>query len=241
MSERVEMDGGRIVLYQGDALAVLPSLASGSVDAVVADPPFGIGFKYAAHDDTSEGYGAWLWSVLSECERCLKPGGPVFVWQAMPNVRHFAEWFPRDYRIFAAAKNFVQMRPTPMQYAWDPVVVWWKEGGKPYTTGNGNRDFHVADTASRVSNKRNIERRHPCPRPLDQVSLVVEQWCPPNGVVLDPFLGSGTTPLACYRADRRFIGCEIDPDYFCIACQRLEKATSDGPLFAQRTLPEASA
>ena len=117
-----EREGVR--LFCGDCLEILPQLPDGCVDAVVTDPPYGIGFKYESHDDTPAGYGRWLWSILESAERLCRPGSPVFVWQAMLNVRRLAEWFPREWRLFAAAKNFVQMRPCAMQYAYDPVVVW---------------------------------------------------------------------------------------------------------------------
>lgn len=214
---------GSATLYLGDCRDVLPTI--GSIDAVVTDPPFGIGFKYATHDDRPEayegGYGAWLWSILEAAEAKCAPGSPLFVWQASLNIRRFSEWFPRDYRLFVAAKNFVQMRETAMQYTYDPVIAWWTPGAKPWTDGTANRDFHVANTAPLVARPENIEREHPCPRPIDQISHVVDQWCKPDSVVLDPFLGSGTTAVACMKLGRRFVGIEKDPAYFDIACRRL--------------------
>lgn len=212
-------------IVQGDCLEVLRTLPAGSVDAVVTDPPYGIGFKYASHDDTPEGYGEWLWSVLVECERLCKPGSPVFVWQAMSNVRRFAEWFPRDFRLFAAAKNFVQIRPTPMQYAYDPVVVWWTEGERWFAeTGAVPRDFHIANSAAAVSNTKALWRRHPCPRPVDQLRYVVRGWCRPGGVVLDPFGGSGTTAVACVAEARLCVTFEKEPDYCDIIRARVAEA-----------------
>ena len=205
----------------GDCLSILPTLAAGSVDAVVTDPPYGIGFEYNKHDDTPENYGPWLWSVIEMAERVCKPGSPVFVWQAMLNVRKFAEWFPREWRLFAACKNFVQMRPTPMQYAFDPVVVWWTPG-KPWAAGTASRDWFVGNTSP--SSRQDYVTGHPCPRPLDQVVKIVEQWVPPGGTVLDPFCGSGTTGVACRKLGRKFIGIEIDEGYATIARRRIADA-----------------
>ena len=226
---------GDCVLYQGDCLEIMPLL--GKVDAVVTDPPYGIGFKYASHDDTSDGYGEWLWSVLEAAEKLCSPGSPVFVWQAMLNVRRFTEWFPREWRLFAAAKNFVQMRPTAMQYSYDPVVVWWVDGEKPWSLGTKSRDFHIANTASVISTPDNIENGHPCPRPLDQMLHVVSQWVRPDSVCLDPFMGSGTTLVACAKLGRKCIGIEIDTDYFEIACRRVEEAYRQPDMFIEMPKP----
>lgn len=218
-------------LHLGDCLEYLRTLPDDSVDAVVTDPPFGIGFKYDKHDDTENGYGEWIWSIMLECERIAKPGSPLFVWQAMLNVTNFSKWFPRPWRLFAACKNFVQMRPCAMQYAFDPVVVWWKPGEKPWSLGTASRDFHVADTTPHGRKKHNDSvEGHPCPRPSHQVGHIIEQWARPGGVVLDPFAGSGTTGVAALRMGRNFIGCEISPEYHAIATRRLQEAENN--LFA---------
>jgi site-specific DNA-methyltransferase (adenine-specific) len=233
---------GNARLILGDAREVVPAL--GAIDAVITDPPFGIGFKYASHDDRPEayeqfgGYGAWLWGILEAAEAKCRPGSPLFVWQASPNIRHFQEWFPRDWRLFVAAKNFVQMRPTAMQYAYDPVVAWWTPGAKPWAQGTASRDFHIANTAPVIATPENIEKGHPCPRPVDQISHVVDQWCKPGGVVLDPFLGSGTTAVSCMKLGRQFVGIEKDPDYFEIAYRRLTIERRQTDLFVTPATPQ---
>ena len=234
MSIRTETIGDA-TLYLGDCRDILPTL--GKVDAVVTDPPYGVGFRYASHDDRPDayegGYGSWLWAILETAEGLVSDGGPLFVWQAGPHIRRFAEWFPRDWRLYIAAKNFVQMRPTAMQHAYDPVIVWWKAGGKPWSAGTATRDFHIANTAPVVASPENLEKGHPCPRPLDQVRHIVDQWTPPGTCVLDPFMGSGTTLVACAKLGRKGIGIELDPDYFEIACRRVEEAYRQPRLFEE--------
>ena len=217
-------------LILGDCREILPTLAK--VDAVVTDPPYGIGFNYASHDDTPEGYGPWLWSIIEKCESLCTDGAPLFVFQAMPNVRRFGEWFPRDWRIYAAAKNFVQMRSIAMQYAFDPVVCWWTKG-QPWCAGTRNRDFYIADTAGVIANRENFQKGHPCPRPLDQMTRLIEQWVRPQATALDPFMGSGTTGVACMNLGRKFVGIEIDPGYFDIACRRIEQVYRQPRLFGE--------
>ena len=218
-----------IDLRLGDCLEIMKTLPDNSVDAVVTDPPYGIGFKYNAYDDTPEGYGAWLWSVIELAESKCTPGSPVFVWQAMLNARHFAEWFPRDWRIFAACKNFVQMRKVAMQYAFDPVLVWWTEGDR-YSEGTLSRDWHIGNTANTLNRGSGDAQGHPCARPLNQMMHIVNQWVRPGGTVLDCFAGSGTTGVACIKTGRNFIGIEIDPTYFAMAEKRIREAMMQPPL-----------
>ena len=69
-----------------------------------------------------------------------------------------------------------------------------------------------------------LSLEHPCPRPLGQVQHIIEQWVRPGAIVLDPFMGSGTTGVACVKTGRNFIGIEIDPDYYAIAEKRIAEA-----------------
>ncbi len=212
-------------LYLGDCLDVMREMEAGSVDAVITDPPYGIDFKYSQHDDTPKGYGKWLWGALKMAEKLATDGTPFFVFQAMPNCRNFTKWFPRDYRIYAACKNFVQMRPTAMQYAYDPVIVWWKDGEK-YAAGTASRDWYIGNTSPSSRVGLNSVEGHPCPRPLDQMRQIIEQWVKPGGTCFDLFMGSGTTGVACMQLGRRFVGVEIDPGYFAIAEKRIRQAAA---------------
>jgi DNA modification methylase len=220
---------GNATLYLGDCLDILPTLPK--VDAVITDPPFGVGFKYESHDDSPDGYIEWLWPLIEQAEALCHPGSPVFVWQSGVNLRKAAEWFPRDWRLFVAAKNFVQMRPTAMQWSFDPVICWWIEGAKPWSAGTASRDFVIANTAPVVASPENIEKGHPCPRPLDLLAHIVTQWVKPDATMLDPFMGSGTAGVAAAMHGRRFVGIEKEPKYFDIACRRIDEAQKQAALF----------
>jgi DNA modification methylase len=79
---------------------------------------------------------------------------------------------------------------------------------------------------------------HPCPKPLPWMRWLVELASVPGETVLDPFMGSGTTGVACVERGRRFVGIEIDPGYFRLACQRLAQAAAQGQLFATTRRPQ---
>jgi DNA modification methylase len=153
----------------------------------------------------------------------------------MPNCTYFSTWFPRKYRIYAACKNFVQMRPTAMQYSYDPVICWWKDGDR-WAAGTASRDFYVANTSPSSHVGLNNVEGHPCPRPLDQMRQLVEQWVMPGGIVLDPFAGSCTTGVACIQTGRKFIGIEKDEKYFEIAAMRMEQASIRDEEYVQRMM-----
>lgn len=212
----------------GDCLEGMKELPDECVDAVVTDPPYGIGFNYnthgrahktvrkAAYTDTTtpEAYWAWLEPRYREMRRVLKPGGFFAIWQSGRKevFSHFWEWFGPDIYIYASCKNFSRIYPTPINQAWDPIICFYKPGAdplRPTTTRFGGRDFFVADTAS---NKQK-PYEHPCPRPLDQVRKLLHDFVLPGGIVLDPFLGAGTLLRATRMTGRIGLGFEIDETY----------------------------
>jgi DNA modification methylase len=218
-------------VIEGDCLEVMRGMADASVDAVITDPPYGIGFDYdGKREDTNtpETYWTWLRPRYEEMLRIVRPGGFVAVWQAQLNFRHFWHWFGDDIHIYCAAKNFVQLRKTPINYGYDPVVMRYDKRGPALRPLAPKRsiDFFVANTATVISQAKARQWWHPCPRPLDQMQIVAENFALPGGTVLDPFCGSGTTGVACINTGRHFIGIEKEPQYVAIARRRLTDAAA---------------
>jgi DNA modification methylase len=198
------------------------------VDAVITDPPYGVGFKYESHNDDPSTYPDMMRDVIAHVER-LRGDGPAVFWQGMLNADRWHEWFPKGFRLFAACKGFVQYRPTPVQFSWDPVVFW----GTPKTAPTVERkDFHLQALAPFGAGRQRVD--HPCPRPFEQVEYVVETFTCDGDSVLDPFMGSGTTGVACAKLGRKFIGIEIEPKYFDIACRRIEQAYKQPDFFVKQ-------
>lgn len=217
-----------VQLHLGDCLEVMRSMPDKSVDAVITDPPYGIGFGYRSgreETDSPDDYWKFLSPIYNEIERILRPGGFLAIWQANKYFSYFWKWFGNDIRIYAGCKNFVQLRKTPINYGFDPIVIKYKTGAplrpeKP----RRNLDYFVANTAKWVTQTDSLARQHPCPRPIDQVQELVENFVLEDGTVLDCFAGSGTTGVACVQTGRNFIGIEIDPTYFAIAERRIKEA-----------------
>jgi site-specific DNA-methyltransferase (adenine-specific) len=235
-------DDGRASLYAGDALAVLSSLPSSSVDAVITDPPYSSGgmtrgdrmgstsAKYHAggglpgfagdnRDQRSWAHWCALW--LGEALRVTRPGGVVVM---------FADW-----RQLPAASDAIQAGG----WVWRGIVPWAKPGARPQqgrftnaceyaiwgsagpmpADGDCLPGWHVA-AAPR-------DREHPAQKPIDVMRQLV-RICPPGGVVLDPFAGSGTTGVAALMEGRRFCGGEISGHYLEVGRRRIAAAGDGG-------------
>jgi site-specific DNA-methyltransferase (adenine-specific) len=210
-------DHAGITLYHADCRDVLPSLRA---DALVSDPPFGINWSRATWADGVGDYPD-LMRWLVEQASSVVPTGWCFVFQAMPNVARFHEWFPDGWRLFAACKNFAQIRPTGVWHSWDPVVF-WRNGpssgpSSGPNSGHVNRDYFVGNVAGVFGERID----HPCPKPLDTMKHIIGLAAPLSGVVVDPFAGSGTTLVAAKDMGRRAIGIEIEERYCEIAAKRL--------------------
>ncbi len=206
---------GNAELYLGDCLEILPTLDK--VDAVVTDPPYGI--KEAAGKNKSrtklaiaKDYGADSWDdEIKQIEV-----------NAARNIS-------KQQIIFGG--NYYELPPSNCWLVWD------KE--------NGNNDF--ADCELAWTNLTTAVRRikymwngvlrannelrgdHPTQKPIGVMEWAVNFT---KGDVLDPFMGSGTTGVACMNLGRKFIGIEIEPKYFDIACERIEQAQKQQRLFA---------
>jgi len=213
---------GAATLYLGDCREILPTL--GRVDAVVTDPPWNMDFFIDDHKPWAE-YTEWLGS-LDKLYNDLKPSAKIVFLssKSIPFVAHIFEgWQP-----FVAVKNFSQMSKSKdtIPNAFD--IGFAKISG--VYSGKG-RNWFLCNTAGMLSDRTG----HPTPRTVDAMMQSLE-WIDCE-TILDPFMGSGTTGVACAKLGRKFIGIEIDPGYFDIACRRIEAAYKQPDLFIEKPAP----
>lgn len=248
---RVEVIGDA-TLYLGDSLSVLRDLAPGTVDAVITDPPYSSGgafrgdramdtkSKYLSsgssnHEKTSDFGGDnrdqrsfHFWSTLwsSAALAACKPGAPAL--------------FFTDWRQLPISTDYLQSGG----WVWRGVVPWAKKTARPQMGRfSAQCEYVVWGSAGPMATERGVgclpgfydyayptDREHVTQKPLDLMFDMVE-ICPAGGVVLDPFMGSGTTGVACVQTGRPFIGCEQSEEYFAVACRRIEQAYKQRPLF----------
>ena len=205
---------GNATLYLGDCLEILPHLPK--VDAVITDPPYGIGLEYGEYQDTADNLAVLGLKVVE-----LSKGLARVVSVTTGNLNQYLYpkptwtlcWFNR-----AGAGS------GPWGFScWQPIMCY---GPDPYlASGKGRRPDFIEWSEAAEKNG------HPCPKPyqfmfrwITRVSL--------EGDVIDPFMGSGTTGVACMNLGRKFIGIEIEPKYVDSACERIENAQRQERLFA---------
>ncbi len=184
---------GDCSLYLGDCRKLLPTLAPGSVDAVVTDPPY---------PDTLEHHYQY------------RPDGIDFLDSIA--CRQFVFWTPSN----------------PFPLTWSGKRIWDKRVGtctqfeeiyeRNFGSGYIIHRAYSMGCFSSVGAQMTGEQitGHPSQKPIRLILELIEACS--DGTVFDPFMGSGTTGVACVRLGRKFIGCEIEPRYFDIACKRIQ-------------------
>jgi site-specific DNA-methyltransferase (adenine-specific) len=203
---------GRISLYCNDCLTVLPHV---KCDAVITDPPYGIGYK--ASQKNAIDYG-----LIHGDDKPFNPL-PLLKW------RNAVLW---------GANNYCNLLPIAGWICWDkrvsqaadacpgsPFELAWVSPRKPNVfkiirvqhCGAKNADAPNGDVA-------NQPRYHPTQKPIVvMIGCMDVAKVPPGATVFDPYMGSGTTGIACLRTGRKFIGVEIDEHYFQVAVERIKR------------------
>lgn len=213
---REELIGdARLIL--GDCREVLPTL--GKVDAVVTDPPYGIAEKWAGEQKGRNG-----------CSR-LWDGNNAWDKETLPEAVNFAREIAKSSIVWGG--NYYDLPPSRGYLIWDKIQEFSNADSElawcswPQTP----RTFRYARAQLASEGKE-----HPTQKPL-----ALMQWClgflPNAQTILDPFMGSGTTGVACAKLGRKFIGIEIKPKYFDIACKRIDEAYKQGDFFVEKPKP----
>ena len=215
---------GDATLYHGDCLEILPTLDK--VDAVVTDPPYGV-----KRDKGFVGFGGFggfgkpIARIRHEDDDWDSQRPSKAVFDLMLEKSGFAFIFGGNF--------FADLLPPSTHW-----VVWDKLNTMPTF---GDCELAWTNSSRKSVKKITVEyngllgkekyRQHPTQKPVLLLEKVLEAYAD-NTSILDPFMGSGTTGVACANLGRKFIGIEIERKYFDIACERIEAAYAQGRLFA---------
>ena len=214
---------GNCTLYRGDCLDVLKHV--GQADAIITDPVWpgntvkefeGINTAYLFKRTicSTDFYVAPKRSaIIVNCDT-----NPTFIFSTICRLPFFRIMWLR-YEIPGHKGRL--MNSANVAYLF----------GEPPKSRKGN---HCIGGECSAPGLKVDKHGHPCPRRIEHMNFVVDKWSSPGETIIDPFMGSGTTGVACVNTGRKFIGIEIVPEYFDIACRRIEKALKD----AEAMFPE---
>ena len=214
-------------LILGDCLQVMPTL--GRFDAVVTDPPYGIGFPYNSHEDTPENLEALIQGMVPVAR---KMASRVVITPGNTNVFRYppADWIGAWTWDTTTACGFWGWSQ------WQPILL-YGEDVWPGTNSKGgplkSDRIHFSGGEAKINHADG--GGHTCPKPLAFMEKLIGRFTEFGDSVLDPFMGSGTTLVACQRMGRHGTGIELDPDYFDIACRRVDEAARQPDLLIPET------
>ena len=190
-----------VTLHHGDCLEYMRGMATGSIDAVVTDPPY--------PDYYADEY-RYFDGILEPLRRL--------------DCRQLVFWTAKQ--------------PFPLDYSavhiWDKKTgcgsmyerIFERNGGKAYRVF---RHYLINSTVA-ASYTGDVFTGHKSQKPIKLIVELLEKYTNPGDTIFDPFMGSGTTGVACVQTGRNFIGCEVDEGYFNIAQRRIAEAQMQSSL-----------
>jgi DNA modification methylase len=211
-------------LILADCREVLPTL--GPVDAVVTDPPYGIGADASMAKASGFKGGTMLAAksqyAATDWDSCAVPD------DLMAAVMAAGRW----NIIFGG--NYYAMPASSCWLVWDKEVNGHFADCELAWTNLPKAVRRIRHMWNGMLRKGQEERHgHPTQKPVEVMAWAIGQLPPETTTILDPFMGSGTTGVACALTDRSFIGIEREPSYFDIACRRIEEAYKQPRLFVE--------
>ena len=233
-----------IELIQGDCLTEMQKIQSGSIDAIITDPPYGTtACKWDSVIDFE-----LMWEQLN---RIIKPNGAIVLFGSEPFSSALRMSYIKNYKydwiwVKEQGTGFLNAKKQPLKNN-ESISVFYKKqpiynpqmrlGFKPYTCKQGNtktENYGKQTGATTVSNgeryplntlsfTRDKDKQHPTQKPVELMEYLIKTYTNENETVLDFTMGSGSTGVAAKNLNRSFIGIEQDPNYFKIAEERINK------------------
>lgn len=239
-------------VIQGDCLEVMQNIPDNTVDITFADPPFNLKKKYNGYRDNKEfnAYLDWCKQWIYEMVRITKPSGSIFVhnipkWLTyyagfLNEIADFKHWIAWDAPTAPMGKSLQPSHYGILYYAKDLKQNKFYEIRYPHKRcrkcnyllkdyGGKKASLHpfgplVSDVWTDIHRIKHNKYRdeHPCQLPIHLLERIILMSTDENDIVLDPFVGTGTTLIAAKRLGRKFIGIDIDEKYVNITKNKLD-------------------
>ena len=189
-------------LHLGDCLQIMRDIPDGSVDAVITDPPYGLNFL---DNEWDKSIPSWIDEGRRVGKNVAFTTAPTTLWD-----------YPRPDWVCCWHRKHASSRTNKGGFnLWSPILYY---GNLKIPT-----DFYATHFGTYWRQHKKVD--HPSPKPIELYRWIIEWASLPGDTILDPFMGSGTTGVACMMEGRKFIGIEIDPDYYAIAEKRNYEAS----------------
>lgn len=210
-----------IELKLGDCLNVMGDIPDNSIDMVLTDPPYGMNYqsgrrKTKAKLITGDQDISFLDDLSRELYRVAKENTAHYIFCSYHNIDKFKQSFEKYFKIkniLTWVKNNASMGDLSADFAPKTEFILFLQKGRRNI--NGKRDSNILEF------KKTNNKLHPTQKPVDMIEFMISKFSDKGDVILDPFMGSGSTAVACINTNRSFIGIEIDNDYFNIAKERV--------------------
>lgn len=222
-------------IYQRDCIEGLQMLPDNSIDLLLTDPPYNVSMKSNFHTmgrkgvdfgDWDKGFDQQSWLSIA-CEKVRK-GGSVIIFNDYKNIGLMSDVLAENGFIVKELLIWRKLNPMPRNrdrlYVTSVEVALWAVKGKGWTFNRQRDTYENAIFESPIVNHKH--RFHPTQKPLSVIESLIKIHSNENDIILDPFMGSGTTAVASIRNNRRFIGFETEREYVEIASQRLDNEVS---------------
>lgn len=222
-------------LYLGDCIKRMAVMPRRGVDAIITDPPYNISrdnnFKTMGRAGID--FGEWdkdfdLVDWIKYCEPTLKKGGNIVIFNSWKNMSYITNELEKcSFEVkdlIRWKKTNAMPRNRDRRFITDYEVAVWavKKGGK-WTFNRLSDKYEIPEIVGGITPKsEKINGGHTTQKPVYVMEWLIERLTNKGDTVFDPFMGSGTTGVACNNLNRNFIGVEIDENYFNIAKQRIE-------------------
>lgn len=207
----------------GDCLEVMKKMPDNSVDCVITDPPYGI--------NADKGVGGF--GSSKETAKKYEDNWDNFT----PTQEYFNELLRLSKKVIVFGGNYFTDK-LPMNGHW---IVWDKVGEMKFKNPFSDAELCWTNIDKKTVKKyiviqqgfvsKEKERFHPTQKPKELIRMMLEDYTNKGDLILDPFLGSGTTAVACVQTDRRYIGIEKEEKYYNIAVKRVKEEESKLKLF----------
>ena len=226
-----------IEVYNRDAIEWLKTLDNDSVDLIVSDPPYrvtqhgqsGLGgiFKTKVGEDKKlngklfEHNEVDVNDYAGELYRVLKPDSHCYIMTNDRNLQNFLNVFTNIGFNFCKLLIWDKQNKITNQYYMNQVeyILFMYKGRNKQINNCGTSNLLS------VNNVKNKTHNHPTEKPVELMEILIKNSSNEGDLVLDPFVGVGSTPVACKNLNRNFIGCELDKNYFDTTMERLNDVT----------------